>query len=436
MGMQTDRGTGSADKPTRRRYRILALIFASVVINYMDRVNLSVAATALSGDLSLGPVQMGLLFSAFGWTYALLQIPGGVVVDFVKTRLLYPLILAAWSTATVLQGVAGSFPGLLGCRLSIGVFEAPSYPCNNKIVTAWFPESERAGAIAVYTSGQFVGLAFLMPLLATVQSCFGWRGLFFASGAVGILWAVVWYMVYREPSEDKGANPAELVHIRSDAGTAAPAAPDGSPAFEWRRLAFALTQRKLWGIYIGQFCLGGTLIFFLTWFPTYLVEYRNLDFIKSGYMASIPFLAGFCGVLVSGFASDYMVRKGISREIARKAPVIAGMSLSMGIVGANYTQNTALIIAFLALAFFGNGLASITWVFVSLLSPAKTIGLVGGCFNFIGGLSAIVVPLAIGYLVKAGDFRPALLFISALAFLGVCSYLFVVGKIERIEADP
>lgn len=142
----------STNKPTKKRFQVLTLIFISVVINYMDRTNLSVAASALSNELSLTPVQMGLLFSAFGWTYSILQIPGGMAVDLVKTRLLYPFILIAWSLATLVQGLVSSFSALIGCRMVIGVFEAPSYPCNNKIVTSWFPENERASAIAVYLS--------------------------------------------------------------------------------------------------------------------------------------------------------------------------------------------------------------------------------------------------------------------------------------------
>lgn len=395
------------------RFGVLALIFISVVINYMDRTNISVASGALSAELNLSSVQMGLIFSAFGWTYSILQIPGGIAVDLIRVRVLYPFILFAWSLVTLVQGLVSSFAALIGCRMAIGVFEAPSYPCNNKIVTQWFPEQQRAGAIAVYTSGQFIGLAFLMPFLTYVQSVFGWRGLFIISGVIGMVWAFIWYWLYRDPE-----TPAEEKHIQRYSG-----------ADLWA----ALTHPKLMGIYLAQFCLGGTLIFFLTWFPTYLVEYRGLDFIKSGWLASVPFLAAFAGVLLSGFVSDALARRGYSVELARKTPVVLGLLLSGAIVGANYTEDTAWVIVFLSIAFFGNGLASIAWVFVSLLAPARFLGLVGGCFNFIGGLSAVVVPTVIGFLVTDGDFEPALLFIALLALVGSCSYLFIVGRIEKVS---
>lgn len=434
--------TFNADLPTRKRFKVLGLVLISVVINYMDRSNMSIAATALSEDLELSAVQMGLIFSAFAWTYSALQIPGGIFVDIVRPRILYPIILTAWSIATLLQGFASTFLILLACRMSIGIFESPSYPVNNKIVTTWFPEKERASAIAVYTSGQFIGLAFLMPVLVAIQTYFGWRGLFVISGLIGIFWAGVWYAFYRDPDEHPTINSAELDYINSvssefgDEGKQTSAIAQSKElvgSVYWRDLRQAFLHRKLWGIYIGQFCLGGMLIFFLTWFPTYLVKYRGLDFIQSGFMASIPFLAAFFGVLISGFSSDFMARKGVSKEVARKAPVIVGMLLSMFIIGANYTDSTFWIITFMSIAFFGNGLTSIAWVFVSLLVPRNMVGIVGGCFNFVGGLSAVLVPMIIGVLVNGGDFRPALFFIGGLALVGLCAYLFLVGKIEPIK---
>lgn len=418
---------------TRKRFNILLLIFMTVVINYMDRTNISVAASALSEELSLTSVQMGLVFSAFGWTYSILQIPGGIAVDVVKTRFLYPFILVAWSIATLVQGFISSFAALIGCRMAIGVFEAPSYPCNNKIVTSWFPENERASAIAVYTSGQFIGLAFLMPLLVVIQNYFGWRGLFIISGIIGILWAIIWYVFYRDPKDHPTISQQELDLLTTKSTAEQPSDKNDKVTFNAANLKIAFGHRKLWGIYIGQFCLGGALIFFLTWFPTYLVEYRGLDFIKSGFLASVPFLAAFFGVLASGFTSDFLVRKGFSKEVARKAPIITGLMLTMSIVGANYTDDTFWIITFLSIAFFGNGLSSIAWVFVSLIAPKHLVGLVGGCFNFIGGLSAVIVPIVIGWLVKGGDFKPALMFIASLALIGCCSYLFLVGKVEQIQ---
>jgi MFS transporter, ACS family, D-galactonate transporter len=421
-------------KPTRVRYSMLALVFINVVINYLDRSNISVAGSALGKDLDLSSVQLGLIFSAFGWTYALLQIPGGLVADRFGPRILYAFCLVTWSIATVCQGFARGFASLFALRLATGAFEAPSYPINNRIVTSWFPDNERASAIAMYVSGQFIGLAFLTPVLATIQFYAGWKGLFITTGAVGLVWSVVWYFFYRDPLDHAQVNAAELEYIETGGGLlqGRERSADQTSVWQWANLKQVFSSRTLWGVYIGQFAVNATLWFFLTWFPTYLVQYRGLDFIKSGYLASVPFLAACGGLLLSGFLSDYLVKQGRSATVARKVPIIIGLLVSVSIVGANYTNDTGLIIFFMALAFFGSGMALISWVFVSLLSPKHLIGLTGGVFNFMGNLASIVVPIVIGYLAQGGDFKPALLFIGAIGFIGACSYIFLVGKIERV----
>lgn len=417
-------------KKTNVRYGMLALVFINVVINYLDRTNISVAATAMKGELNLSTVQLGLVFSAFGWTYAALQIPGGLLADKIAPRVLYALCLVTWSLATVFQGLVRGFASLFAFRLATGAFEAPSYPINNRVVTSWFPNHERASAIALYVSGQFIGLAFLTPVLAAIQLYAGWRGLFFVTGAVGLVWGVVWYSFYRDPLQHKNVNQAELDYIEKGGGVfkkTTETKASWSKA-DWKQI---FSSRTLWGIYLGQFCVNATLWFFLTWFPTYLVQYRGLDFIKSGFLASIPFLAACGGLLLSGFLSDHLIARGKSVGVARKTPIIIGLIISGSIVGANYTEDTALVIFFMATAFFGAGMALISWVFVSILSPKHLIGLTGGVFNFMGNLASIVVPIVIGFLASGGNFKPALVFIGALGLLGACSYIFLVGKIEK-----
>ena len=383
---------------------------------------------------------MGYIFSAFAWTYSVLQMPGGIAVDLVRVRVLYPFLLVAWSVATLVQGLVSSFAALIGCRMAIGVFEAPTYPCNNKIVTNWFPQQERASAIAVYTSGpvHWPGPADTRagadpePIrLARAVHRLGSGGIRVGGGLVCPVSGTT-----RAPERQPG-RVWRTLRIRTRTATRAARRVGTMRPRPWPRPISWRSFRtgNCGGIYIGKFCLGGTLIFFLTWFPTYLVEYRGLGFVQSGFLASVPFLAAFLGVLISGVTSDYLVRRGVSNEFARKAPIVTGMVLTTCIVGANYTDNTFWVITFLSIAFFGNGLSSIAWVFVSLLSPRRLIGLVGGCFNFVSSLSAIVVPIVIGYLVDEGDFAPALVFIAALAIVGAYSFLFLVGEIKRIDLD-
>ncbi|WP_095012067.1 MFS transporter [Tsuneonella mangrovi] len=418
-----------------RRFTILIVLFVTVVVNYLDRTNISIAAIGMTNDLGLGKVETGLVFSAFAWTYSLCQIPGGFLADKVRARTLYPVLLALWSVVTILQGFAGTIGLLIVCRAMLGLFEAPSYPINNRIATTWFPSAERAGAIGFYTSGQFLGLAVLAPILVAFQASFGWRALFYVSGTLGLVWAGVFRWLYRDPDSDPRVSDEELVALR--AGGAA-IDPDGEigghrERFDLSELVAAFRHRKLWGIYIGQFCIGSVSIFFLTWFPTYLVEDRGISFDQIGFTASVPFIAALAGVVLSGVMSDWMVRRGVSEGNARKGPVLVGLALSAGILGSLIATSDFQVLFFMSLGFFGNGMASISWVFVSLLAPPEQLGLVGGVFNFIGGLSAVVTPVVIGYLIDGHDFSRGLIYVGLVALGGIFSYAVLVGRLERVS---
>jgi ACS family D-galactonate transporter-like MFS transporter len=423
----------AGEKPTRIRYHVLVMLFVTVVINYLDRNNLSVAATHVAGDLQIDTKHMGLLFSAFGWAYVAFQIPGGWLADIIRPRLLMALVCGLWSLATLLQGFAGTYVLLFSMRMLVGMFEAPSYTINNRLATTWFPDRERASAIGSYTSGQFVGLAFLQPVLTLVQKNLGWHYLFILTGLTGLAWAAIWYWRYRDPAESPRMNDAELKYIQTGGGLANRSVTSAAEKFCFADLLKVLSYRKLWGIYIGQIAVNSTIWFFLTWFPTYLVKYRHMDFIKAGFLASLPFLAAFCGILFSGFVSDFMMRRGLSATTARKIPVISGLLLCTCIVGANYVDNQALIIMFLSIAGFGSGMSAIAWVFVSALAPKRLLGLTGGMFNFIGNLATIIVPLGIGLVVTGDNFTPGLFFVASLAMTGALCYIFVVGRVERVE---
>ncbi len=431
-------GTRAALAASRRRFLIMGLLFTTVVINYLDRSNISIAAPSIASELRLHPVQLGLVFSAFGWTYTPLQIPGGWLVDRVHPRVLYPVTILFWSIATICIGLSSGLLMLLVLRMAVGLFEVPSFLMNNRIATTWFGERERATCIAVYTSAEYVGLAFLTPLLAWFKVTFGWPSVFVFTGVLGLLWSYAFRRTYRDPADFPGVNQAEIELIRSTGGipdlstriTARRAAHEGSLL---RDFAVVLGRRKLWGIYFGHFAWGTTSTFFLTWFPTYLVTYRHLDFIKAGLYASLPFLGAFIGVLCSGTLSDWLYRRGFSLSFARKAPIIAGLALSSSIVGANFVSSPGLIIMFLSLAFFANGLASIHWSLVSTTAPERLLGLTSGMFNAVGGLAGISAPIIIGLLLRSGDFTRPLTFIACIALLGACSYIFVVGKLERVS---
>ena len=421
-------------KPTRRRYITLLMIFITVVICYVDRANLAVASAHIQQEFGISKAEMGYVFSAFAWLYTLCQIPGGWFLDRVGSRLTYFIAILGWSVATLLQGFASGLLSLIGLRAITGIFEAPAFPTNNRLVTSWFPEQERASAVGFYTSGQFVGLAFLTPLLIWIQELLSWYWVFIITGGIGIIWSLVWMKVYQAPSQSKGINQAELDYIRAGGAMVDGDAPGEKKArvkltaADWK-LVF---HRKLCGVYLGQFAVTSTLWFFLTWFPNYLTQEKHIAALTAGFMTTVPFLAAFVGVILSGMVADRLVRSGCSLGFARKTPIICGLLISTCIMGANYTNDPLWIMVLMALAFFGNGFASITWSLVSSLAPVRLIGLTGGMFNFIGGLGGITVPLVVGYLAQDYGFAPALVYISAVALIGALSYILLVGDVQRV----
>lgn len=418
----------------KMRYVILALVFVNIVINYMDRTNVSIAMPELAKEIGLTTVEQGLIFSAFGWIYAAMQVPGGIMLDKFGSRIMYFISLFGWSLMTLFQSGISSFAQLLGLRLGVGFFESPVMPANNRAISYWFPENERGTAIGIYSSAQFLGLAVSMPILYSIHNTVGWRGLFIITGVVGIIWAFVWYVIYSDPAKNKWVSQAELDYIKAGGAVF-----EEEKAVKGEKAKSKLTKenlrqlftKKLIGIYVSQFAISGTFWFFLTWFPSYLTEEKGLSLAKTGFLSSIPYLAAFVGVIFAGYASDHLTKRGFSKSMSRKIPVIVGLLLTLLIMGANYTSNPTLIILFMSIAFFGNGLATITWVFVTLLAPKDLLGLAGGIFNLCGALSSIVIPIVIGFLVAGGNFSYALVFVAAIALVGACSYIFVVGDLDK-----
>ena len=424
--------SSSGARPTRVRHTMLALIASGTLINYLDRTILGVAAPSLTQELGISAALMGVIFSAFSWSYAAAQVPGGAFLDRFGTRLTYCLSVGFWSFFTLLQAFVTGVGALIGLRLALGVAESPCFPANSRVVATWFPRNERAFATGVYTVGEYIGLAFLSPLLFAMMAHFGWRSLFVGAGIIGLAFAAIWWRGYREPRESR-ANQAEL-----DLIVAGGALLDQPPRqkFDWVAAGRLLKTRQMWGICLGQFAGNSTLVFFLTWFPTYLATERHMDWLKIGFFAIAPFIAASFGVLFGGWWSDHMLRRGLSANVARKLPIILGLLLASTIIAANFVASDTAVIAILSLAFFAQGMAALGWTLVSDIAPEGMLGVTGGVFNLAANLAGIVTPLVVGGIVAAtGSFFYALAFIGVVALLGALSYIFVLGDVRRIVLD-
>ncbi|MFM0525143.1 MFS transporter [Paraburkholderia strydomiana] len=431
--------TASTARRSNARYQILGLLAVGTMINYLDRTVLGIAAPQLTKELGINAAMMGLLFSVFSWSYVASQIPGGLFLDRFGSKLTYFLSMTFWSLCTLAQGLVHGIAGLFVFRLGLGVSEAPCFPTNSRVVATWFPQSERAMATGTYTVGEYIGLAFFSPFLFMLMGAFGWRSLFYVVGGVGIVFGVIWWLMYREPRDHPSANQAELDYIEAGGGlthrhkdNGAAAAPAKS-GFEWRTIGRLLKHRQLTGICLGQFAGNSTLVFFLTWFPTYLATERHMGWLKIGFFAIMPFIAASIGVMFGGLFSDWLLRRGKSANVARKLPIIAGLLLASTIILANYVESNVAVIAILSVAFFAQGMAALGWTLVSDIAPEGLLGVTGGIFNFAANLAGIVTPLVVGFIVAAtGSFVGALVFIGVIALIGALSYIFIVGDIKRI----
>ncbi|WP_343583638.1 MFS transporter [Herbaspirillum sp.] len=427
-------GAAKSTKRTRVRFVILALLAIGTLINYLDRTVLGIAAPVMTKELGIDAAIMGLVFSAFSWTYAVAQIPGGVFLDRFGSKLTYFLALTFWSLFTLLQGLAVGVKSLLLFRFCLGVSEAPCFPTNSRVVSTWFPQHERARATGIYTVGEYLGLACFAPALFWLMGNFGWRTLFVVVGLVGIGFGIVWWMMYREPDQSKSVNQAELDYIAAGGGLEKRS--EKATPFSWSNVGKLMSVRQIWGAAIGQFAGNTTLVFFLTWFPTYLATERHMGWLKVGFFSIMPFLAAAVGVMFGGWISDWLLKRTGSASLARKAPIIFGLLAASTIIGANYASSDAVVIAILSFAFFGQGMVGLGWTLISDVAPKNLMGLTGGIFNTCSNLAGIVTPLVIGFIISAtGSFFYALTYVAAAALLGVISYVFVVGEVKRVEID-
>lgn len=434
----------SEARRSRVRLFIVTMLFLVTTVNYADRATLSIAGPALSKELGLDPIAMGYIFSAFGWSYVVAQVPGGWLLDRYGSRWVYAFSIMIWSLFTLLQGFVGFFVGgaavtlLFLLRLAVGFAEAPSFPANARIVAAWFPGNERGTASAFFNSGQYFATVIFAPLMGWIAHDFGWRYVFFVMGALGIVMGAFWIRTMYGPKDHPSVNEAEFDYIRDGGALVdmdapkAVAAQDSGP--KWDHIRQLLSNRMMLGVYLGQFCINTLTYFFLTWFPVYLVKERGLSILQAGFVATLPALCGFIGGVLGGVISDAILRKTGSLTAARKIPIVGGMLLSMAIIGCNYVDGQALVVGFMALAFFGKGIGALGWAVVSDTSPREAGGLSGGLFNTCGNLSSITTPIIIGYIVAAtGSFNGALVFVGLNALVAAIAYLFIVGQIERVQ---
>ncbi|WP_459744973.1 MFS transporter [Pseudomonas sp. 3A(2025)] len=427
----------------RHRFVILALIFVVTVLNYADRATMSIAGTEVVKELGLDPMMLGMIFSAFAWAYALGQIPGGWLLDRFGARRVYGCSLFLWSVFTMLQGTVGwiglvgstAAVALFGMRFMLGLVESPAFPANNRIVSSWFPTKERGTASALFNSAQYMAVVVFAPLMAWLTHSMGWEHVFLWMGGLGIVATFFWFALYHDPVSHPRLGKAEMEYLREGGALVDLESKRKSekPKTQWREVAQLFTSRTLWGVYLGQYCITALTYFFITWFPIYLIKGRGMTIMEAGWVAALPAICGFSGGVLGGVVSDWLIRRGVHPSRARKTPFVIGMALSATLVSANYVDANWMVIALMALAFFGKGLAAVGWAVLSDTAPQGMVGLSGGVFNGIGNTAGIITPVVIGYFVATtGSFNSALWFVAAHGLVAIFAYTVLAGRFERV----
>jgi ACS family glucarate transporter-like MFS transporter len=430
-------------KRTNVRYVIIALLFFVGAINYADRAIFSIAGPAMMKSLNLDLVNLGYLMSTFGWAYVLGQLPGGWLLDRFGARKVYIGSLFSWSLCTLFLG----FAGFLGSAAVVTIFalvfmlsicESPAFPANARIVASWFPTHERGTATAIFTTAQYFALVIFLPIMGWLTHQFGWQSVYWTMGVLGVALAIVMPFILYNPKDHPKISPEEFEYIKAGGALVedytAKANDGAKKESSWGHIKQLLNNRLMVGVLIGQFCIVTLVWFFTTWFPIYLAQGRGLSLTSVGLIATIPAICGCLGGILGGLFSDFLLRKKFSLTFARKAPIIIGMTLAMSIIGCVFVDSLYMIVFFLSLAFFGKGLGALGWAVVGDIAPREIVGLCGGLSNMAGNIAGIITPIVIGYIVKTtGSFNGALIYVGVAAFMAIFSYVFLVGKISRIE---
>jgi ACS family glucarate transporter-like MFS transporter len=423
------------------------MLFIASCFSYGDRIALSIAGTAMQKELGLDPLRLGFLLSGFSWAYVFGQLPSGGLLDRFGSRRVYGISIVCWTVCAFLIGFTGYlaaawiFSAIFLLRLLSGLAQSPVFPGNGRIVAAWFPTAERGGASAIFNASQYFALVVFAPLFGWLTHTYGWRSCFWFLGMFGFALAFAWSKLVYNVKDHPMISQGEIGFIERGGGLVdvdgVPGAGARRNPLAWARVRELLEQRMLVGIYLGQFCITTLTYFFLTWFPVYLVQARHMSILQGGFAAALPALCGSGGGVLGGVCSDALLRRGCSLTFARKAPIIAGMLLSVIMIACNYTNVQALVMLLMSLAFFGKGFGALGWTVIADTSPKELIGLNGGLFNLFGNTAGITTPIVIGYLVKkTGSFNDALIFVGVTALGAVFSYVVIVGEIKRLELHP
>ncbi|ABF39248.1 major facilitator superfamily (MFS) transporter [Candidatus Koribacter versatilis Ellin345] len=406
------------DRPHPHRWSIAILLGVGVLVNYFDRVNLSIAHDQITREFGLTTVGFGYLLSAYSFTYALCQIPAGAILDRFGVRLVGRVSTVLWSIASFASAFSNGARQFFATRLLLGVGEAPTFPGNAKAVSKWFPENERGLATACFDCAAKFSSAIGVPIMGLLLVRVGWRGTFLATGIASFAYFLLFTMVYRDPEEEA---PTVLE----------------SPVLETGILDL-LGDKKVAGLAIGSAAYNYCFYLLLAWLPAYLSTSMHLNLLQSAWYTSIPWVvATATDLLVGGWLVDALIRRGFDASRVRQSILIGGTSLGVAIFAAGSATTPGQAIFWISVSIGGLAAAApVGWSVPGLIAPPGSVGRVGGIMNFASQLAAISAPIVTGYVVAyTHSFEAAFWLAAIFLTIGIAAYALLLGRIERVESQ-
>ena len=415
----------------QRRWRIAWLLALGVLVNYFDRVNLSVSHAALYTTFGISDVAFGYLSGAYNWTYAICQLPIGVLLDRFGIRRIGRISTFLWSIASFGAAVTPGLGGLFSARFLLGVGEAPTFPANAKAIGYWFPPKERSFAMSIFDSAAKFASAIGVPLIGILLLKVGWRWSFATTGLISFAYFLLFWRVYRDPKDDPQLGHAEWKYINE--GTV----PQIREKIETQQasLSYLFKQRKVLGLAVGFGSYNYVFYLLLTWLPSYLSSALHIDLLHSFLYTGVPWLfATIADLVVGGWLVDWMIQRGWDGNRVRKVLLVGGTSCGLGILGAADAHSPTRALIWISLSIGGLAAAApVGWSIVSLIAPRGSVGTVGGIINFSNQISGIAAPIVTGYLISAQhSFGWAFLLAAGYLLIGIAGYILLLGRIEPV----
>ncbi|WP_350297702.1 MFS transporter [Pseudomonas putida] len=418
-----------------RKYQVItvSLLLVIGIINYVDRSALSIANTSIQRDMGITPSQMGILLSAFSLAYAFSQLPLGMIIDRLGSKISLGAALLGWSVAQTASGLINSFSAFIGLRVVLGIGEAPMFPSAAKALAEWFEAEKRGTPTGIVLSSTCIGPCLAPPLLTLLMVTWGWRGMFIVTGVFGILVAACWFAFYKSKARYLAELPAEAREQLLAAQAHKQALPSARPSVQAQLAAWAelFRHKSTWGAVLGFMGVIYMLWLHLTWLPGYFEREHGLSLYQTAWVVSLAYVFGALGTIVAGRICDRLVKQGASVLGSRKRVVVTALLAAAAFtVPLSFGSGFLLSVALLCCALFSVNMASSTaWMIANTVVDSQRVASFGSIQNFGGYLAGSVAPIVTGFSIQqTGSFASAFLISAAVAAVAAMAYVLLLKQ--------